>query len=300
VSLSHPLLSRLDTGRPLLVSGDPAASFRARGLPIHGPAALGRLLREHPGAVRDHYHQDIAAGVDVMACLTADTLPRALQQIGMPFRSAALTGDAVELALEAADQAPRPVIVAGMLGNADVPPVSEDRVSEEMATHAARLAAAGCELILARGFTADPHDAAFARLARRAAVVSGVMTQLPTWALAAVDADGYTADGATIDETARRAFDEGAQVALFEIPTASLALQLANGGGLVRGARHVGFALAAGALDPEAWAHEARRLIEAGVRILGGGPGTTHRHIAALSGLLRGHERQSLWPRAVG
>ena len=154
MSLSHPLLSRLDTGRPLLVSGDPAASLRARGIQPHAPAALGRLLREHPGAVRDHYHHDILAGVDVLACLTADTLPRALQQIGMPFRSAALTGDAVELALEAADLAPRPLIVAGVLGNTEVPPVAEDRVSEEMATHAARLAAAGCELILARGFAA--------------------------------------------------------------------------------------------------------------------------------------------------
>jgi len=33
--------------------------------------------------------------------------------------------------------------------------------------------------------------------------------------------------------------------------------------------------------------------------VVGGGPGTTQRHLAALSGLLRGHERQTLWPRAV-
>jgi 5-methyltetrahydrofolate--homocysteine methyltransferase len=182
-----------------------------------------------------------------------------------------------------------------------------------MATHAARLAASGCELILARGFagphaphTPGPHDEAFARLARRAAVVSGVMTQLPTWALVTVDTDGFTADGAPIDETARRAFDEGAQVALFEIPTAEAALgcldpllAVVNDGGPTRPSRHIGFSLASGALDPEAWAHDARRLIEAGVRVLGGGPGTTHRHLAALSGLLRGHDRQSLWPRAV-
>ncbi len=31
---------------------------------------------------------------------------------------------------------------------------------------------------------------------------------------------------------------------------------------------------------------------------MGGGPGTTHRHLAALSGLLRGQDRQSLWPPA--
>jgi 5-methyltetrahydrofolate--homocysteine methyltransferase len=271
--------------------------------------------------VREHYHQDLLAGVDVLACLTADTLPRALQQIGMPFRSAALTGDAVELALDAAESAPRPLLVAGILGNTEVPyPVllPEDRVSEEMATHATRLAAAGCELIIARGFTAPPdpqhdhggHEAGFARLARRAAVVSGAMTQLPTWALVAVDASGRADDGTHVDELARRAFDEGAQVALFEIPSAEAGLACVDGllaicaasthhGGSGSGIRHLGFAPAAGALDPDTWAHEARRLIEAGVRVLGGGPGTTHRHLAALSGLLRGHDRPSLWPRAV-
>ncbi len=153
MSVSHPILSRLDTGRPLLVSGDALASVRARGVELHGPTALGRLLREHPSAVREHYHQEISAGVDVLCCLTADTIPRALQQIGMPFRSAALTGDAVELALDVAELTPRPLIVAGVLGNTAVPPVAEDRVGEELGTHAARLAAAGCELILARGFS---------------------------------------------------------------------------------------------------------------------------------------------------
>ena len=122
MSVSHPILSRLDTGRPLLVSGDPVASLRAHGVQLHGPAALGRLLREHPSTVREHYHNEITAGVDVLCCLTADTIPRALQQIGMPFRAAALTGDAVELALDAVDLTPRPLIVAGVLGNTEVPP----------------------------------------------------------------------------------------------------------------------------------------------------------------------------------
>jgi len=60
------------------------------------------------------------------------SIPRALQQIGMPFRSAALTGDAVELALDAAELTPRPLIVAGVLGNTEVPPVAEDRIGEEL------------------------------------------------------------------------------------------------------------------------------------------------------------------------
>jgi 5-methyltetrahydrofolate--homocysteine methyltransferase len=304
VSASHPILSRLDTGRPLLVSGDPAASLRARGVLLHAPAPLARLLREHPAGVRDHYQHDIAAGVDVLACLTSETIPRALHEIGMMFRAAALTGGAIDIAIDAVEMAPRPLIVAGVLGNADVPSVAEDRLGEELGTHAARLAAAGCELILARGFgyhrpgPPGEAEAALVRMARRAALLSGVMTQLPTWAVVNVNVSGFTVDGEHVEECARRSFDEGAQVVLFEIP-----LPLSEIPWLDRliasGHNRIGFAPAAAGLEPEAWAIEGRRLIDRGVRVIGGGPGTTQRHLAALSANLRLSERQSLWPRAV-
>jgi methionine synthase I (cobalamin-dependent) len=303
---AHPILSRLDTGRPLLVSGDPAASLRDRGVELHGPAALGRLLREHPAMVREHYNEEIIAGVDVLCCLTGDTIPRALQQIGMPFRAAALTGDAVELALEAADLTPRPLIVAGVLGNTEVPSLAEDRIDEELGDHASRLAAAGCELLLARGFGQDEGRQA---PSRRAALASAARTQLPTWAVVAVDCSGFTVDGVPADEVALRAFEQGAQVALFEIPSAVVGLgwvdrlltacSAGHRSTHAPSSHHLGFALAAGTLDPDAWAHEVRRLLEAGVRVVGGGQGTTQRHIAALSGLLRGQDRQSRWPPPV-
>jgi 5-methyltetrahydrofolate--homocysteine methyltransferase len=286
------------------VGGDPVRSLQARGLALPPPAALGRLLRENPAAAREHYHHDIAAGVDVLCCLTADTIPRALQQIGMAFRSAALTGCAVDLALDAAELAPRPLLVAGVLGNGLVAPAAEDRIGEELGTHAARLAAAGCELILARGFglppDAPPHhdDPALVRIARRAAVVSGAMTQLPTWAVIPIDATGFTIDGEAADECARRAADEGAQVVLFEIPTVDVGLAWLDRL-LAAGSGRVGFSPAAGDLVPEAWALDAKRLLDAGVRVIGGGAGTTQRHLAALSALLRSNDRQSFWPRAV-
>ncbi|MFT3769261.1 MAG: methionine synthase [Minicystis sp.] len=271
---------------------------------MHPPAAVGRLLRENPAAAREHYHQEIAAGVDVLGCLTADTIPRALQQIGMAFRAAALTGCAVDLALDAADLAPRPLIVAGVLGNGEVPPAAEDRIGEELGTHAARLAAAGCELILARGFglpkDAPPHhdDPALVRIARRAAVVSGAMTQLPTWAVIPVDFGGFTVDREPADECARHAFAEGAQVVVLEIPMVEVGLGWIDRL-LDAGLGRVGFSVAAGGLEPDDWAREAKRLLDAGVRVIGGGPGTTQRHLSTLSGLLRTNERQSIWPRAV-
>lgn len=304
MSASHPILSRLETGRPLLVGGDPVESLRARGVTLHPPAPIGRLLRENPAAAREHYHQDITAGVDVLCCLTADTIPRALQQIGMAFRSAALTGTAIDLALDVAEIAPRPLIVAGVLGCSDVPPAIEDRIGEELGTHAARLATAGCELILARGFglpaNAPPHhdDPALVRIARRASVISAAATQLPTWAVIPVDLAGFTIDGEGGGDAARHAFEAGAQVVLLEISTADVGLAWFDRLLDLR-AGHVGFLLGAGGLDADAWAREAKRLLDGGVRVLGGGPGTTQRHLAALAGLLRTNERQSMWPRAV-
>ncbi len=305
MTASHSILSRVESGRPLLVSGDPAASLRARGVALHPPAALARLLRENPAAVHDHYQAEIAAGVDVLACLTADTIPRALHEIGMMFRAAALTGTAVDLALDVVESAPRPLAIAGVLGNADVAPIAEDRLGEELGTHAARLAAAGCELILARGFSvvhASPTEAevTLARLSRRAAIVSGATTQLPTWAVTALDARGHTLDGEPAEDCARHAFEEGADLVLFEIPVPPLGTDL-DWIDRVFGVGHarVGFALAAGGLDPDAWAHEAHRLLDRGVRVIGGGPGTSQRHLSSLSTLLRPNERQSRWPRAV-
>lgn len=306
MSVSHPILSRLETGRPLLVSADPAASLRARGVALHGPVPIGRLVRENPDAVREHYHQDITAGVDVLACLTGDTIPRALHEIGMTFRAAALTGCAVDLALDAAELTPRPIIVAGMLGTTEAATIAEDRIGEELGTHAARLAASGCELILARGFGFSnprrvvggaPVDVHLARVARRAAIVSAAMTQLPTWAIVSLDYSGFTVDGEPADECARRAHDEGAQVVVFEVPSFEVGLGWIDR--LLAAGVRIGFAPGAASLDPEPWAAEAKQLLDAGVRVLGGGPGTTYRHMGALSSLLRGNERQSFWPRAV-
>ena len=60
----------------MLVSGDPLASLRAGGVDLHEPNSVGRLSREHPATVREHYFQDLAAGVDVLRCVTAETMPR--------------------------------------------------------------------------------------------------------------------------------------------------------------------------------------------------------------------------------
>jgi hypothetical protein len=51
--------------------------------------------------------------------------------------------------------------------------------------------------------------------------------------------------------------------------------------------------------DADAWATNAKTLLDGGARILGGGPGVTTAHLAALRTLLRGGVKPSMWPRAL-
>lgn len=304
--------SRPPVGRPLIISGDPLASLRYRGAAVSSNTALGRLLRESPRAIAELHEQEIALGIDVVRALTSATTTRALAPIGMAFRAAALTGTAVELATEAAGAATRRVAVAGILGHTAAAPMA-DRIAEDYAVHAARLAAAGCEILVACGF--DPAQAAcvapaVARLARRAAVVSASTTQLATWALVELDGLGRTADGEGFEEVARGALDSGADALLFEVASVDLGLNVLR---RLEGVAHeaqVGVLLGAepaadgsdrlaSAEVCDAWAASAVRLIEAGARMLGGGTGTTLAHLGALAKMLRTTQRAPLLRRAL-
>jgi len=279
---------RLQSGRPLVLDADTAASFRARGVELDTPGALGSLLRERPLEVLDHYRAEVHSQVDVLSALTADTTPRALAEVGMQHRSAQLTGRAVELALEAALEAEKPVAVAGVLGSDMVSPVAADRMHEELAEHAARLSVAGCELLIARGQGSE--------LELMAAVVAAAATELPTWAVLEYRAAEELASASTT--LVQSLSDAGARVVLFEVPRVEL--------GLAALARfRAGFAehgIAPGVLlagsensvrgfhdedsAPERWVERAVDLGSAGARVIGGGAGTTEAHTRALARVL--------------
>ncbi len=299
------LLNRLDAGRPLVLGGDAAAGLAALGHAVADECELGGMVRDHANAVVEHYHHEIGAGVDVLCALTAETMPRALHRLGMAFRAAALTGAAVDLALDAADEAPHPLLVAGVLGSRALPPIAADRMGEEFAMHAARLSAAGCELLLARGFErgvghggdADPQ---LARLSRRVAVISASATGLPTWAVITATQE-KTIDGESFDDAADVARNAGASAVIFELrPPLEAEVLLAR---LLRAVEGlplgVGLAASGPASSFEGWASAAKALIDAGARIVAGGPGTTPHHLAALGALLRQNDRPSFFPRAI-
>lgn len=278
---------RLQTGRPLVVDSDTAASFRARGVELDSPGALGSLLRERPSEVLDHYRAEVQCRVDVVSALTADTTPRALAEVGMQHRAAQLTRRAVELALEATSESEKPVAVAGVLGSDMVSPVAADRLHEELTEHAARIAAAGCELFLARGQGS--------RLGLMAAVVAAARTDLPTWAVLEYATRDELTSGSGASDLVQALADAGASVVLFEVPRVDLGLAYLERfraafelhgvvpGVLLAGSEHSVRGFNDDRSEPERWVERAVDLSLGGARAIGGGAGTTEAHTRSLA-----------------
>ena len=290
---------RLRSGRPLVVDSDTAASFRARGAEVDSPGALGLMLRERPSEVMAHYRAEVQSQVDVLSALTADTTPRALAEVGMEHRSAQLTRRAIELALEAAAEHHKPIAVAGVLGSDMVSPVAADRLHDEFTEHAARLAAAGCELLIARGQGS--------RLGLMAAVVAAARTDLPTWAVLEYSSSDELTSASAADLAAALA-EAGASAVFFEVAHVNWGLTylerfrvaferfgiapgvlLAGSEASVRGFNDE-------TTDPERWVERAVDLSLGGARAIGGGAGTTEAHTRRLAQAL-GALHPSLPPR---
>jgi S-methylmethionine-dependent homocysteine/selenocysteine methylase len=290
VTASENILARIRSGQAVILSADAASSLRSAGVGLDGSAPLGRLVREKPAVVLQHYEREVVAGVEVMCALTAETMPRALALAGMAFRAAALTGSAIEMALDATSHASRPVAVAGLLGGRTGAPLAADRVAEECAMHAARLAAAGCEIILA--CSVGPFAS---KLGRISAIISASTLRLPTWALVEVHGE-RTSDGEDLEECAKSVVASGAQLMLFDVASEREAADALDRTAGSLGEAKAGVILADPAGDADAWAEAAKRLAASGAHVLGGGAGTTAEHLAALSAILHRRRSTSLRP----
>jgi 5-methyltetrahydrofolate--homocysteine methyltransferase len=240
------------------------------------------LLRERPDEVLAHYRAEVRSRVDILSALTADSTPRALAEVGMQHRAAQLTGRAVELALEAAAESEKPIAVAGVLGSDMVSPVAADRLHEEFSEHAARLAAAGCELLLARGQGSQ--------LGLMTAVVSAARTELPTWAVLEYGSHDELTSTANADALALALAQAGADVVLFELPGVQLGLTYLElfraafeAHGIIPGVLLAGSEASVRGFhdedsDPQHWVERAVDLAVGGARVIGGGAGTTEAH----------------------
>ncbi len=258
---------------------------------MDSPGAVGELLRKSPDAVLDHYRAEVRSDVNVVCALTADTTPRALAEVGMQHRSAALTARAVELAQEAREGTTRPVAIAGVLGSEMVAPMFADRLREELEEHAARIQTAGVDFIFARGQGS--------RSELMTAVAAASAAEVPVWAIVECSQGGELAVGGTLPSLLESLPQAGASAILFEVssiddgltilarvkalPEAEdlvIGVLLAGGPDSVRGFPDDGS-------EPEIWAARALELDSAGARIIGGGAGTTEEHTAELVRELR-------------
>lgn len=285
------LTPRLTSGRPIVVDADTCASFRARGVAVDSPGAVGELLRKSPGVVLEHYVAEVQSDVNVLCALTADTTPRALAEVGMQHRSAALTARAVEIAQEARERSPRPIAIAGVLGSEMVAPMFAERLREELEEHADRIKTAGVELIFARGQGS--------RIELMTAVSAAAAAEVPVWAVVECSAGGELAVGGTLPPLLDSLREAGASAVLFEVSSIDDGLAaLARASALAEAeAFAIGVLLASsrdsvrGFPDPESdaerWAARALEFDSADARIIGGGAGTTEAHTAALVTELR-------------
>lgn len=236
----------------------------------------------------EHYLAEVDSKVDVLCALTSDTTPRALAEVGMEHRAAMLTGISVDLALEVAQAAPRPVAVAGVLGSDMVTALSSQRLVAELEEHAERLAVAGCELFLTRCLGS--------RFELMAAVHAAMPHQLPVWAVLEATSDGQLVTGDPLEVLVPELCAAGVSALLFEIPGVDAAVELLEQARervpLTNGCVY-GVLVASGAdsvrgfpdasTQPGEWARGAQRLDAAGARVIGGGAGTTESHTAALA-----------------
>jgi 5-methyltetrahydrofolate--homocysteine methyltransferase len=198
-----------------------------------------------------------------------------------------LTGLAVELALNASSESAKPVAVAGLLGSDMVSPMAADRLHEELVEHAQRLAAAGCELVIARG--QGSH------LGLMAAVVAAASTELPTWAVIECPASGELSGLGPITPLVEGLYEAGASAVIFEVASIDLGIELLDRAreSITAVGLFAGVLLAASAESvrgfpdteslPHSWAERALELDLHGARIIGGGAGTTEDHTAALA-----------------
>lgn len=280
------LRHRLESGRPLVLDSDFGASFRARGVRLDVPGTFGLLLRERPEDVLAHYRAEVKSHVDVLSALTADTTPRALAEVGMQHRAAALTDRAVDLAYEAVHESERPIAVAGVLGSDMVSPMAADRLHEELVEHAARLRVAGVELVVARGQGS--------RVGLMAAVVAAAQNELVTWAVVECHASSEI-DSASVADVLGALREAGASTILFEVPSVTVGLrQLERANDTLAALDLPAGVLLAGSdsavrgfddptSEPERWVERALDLSSAGARVIGGGAGTTEAHTRALA-----------------
>jgi len=149
---TETLRRRLRDGPALLLDGAVGTELECRGVDTRGPLWSAVAIDREPALLRAIHAAYVAAGAEILTANTFRTNPRALHRDGIADRGPELCCAALDLAREAAAEAPHPVWVA-----ASVAPVEDcyepnrvpddDALAAEHGLMAEWLAAGGVDLI---------------------------------------------------------------------------------------------------------------------------------------------------------
>ena len=276
---------------PLLLDTAMGTELERRGARASLPLWSAWALLDDPTLVLAIHRDEVAAGADVLTADTFRTHARTLDKAGRKRKAAELTGRAIELARQAAEEAGRPVLVAGSLApledcyRPDLVP-DDGSLWQEHGQQARRLREAGVDLVLAETHNTVRELVAAVRAAKEVG--------LPVVASAVTDGDGRLLSGESIEEAARALGPLRPEaLAINCVPARKLlhdltALSEAAPGAPLAAYGNLGppsgpeKTLFTEEIAPEDYAELAREWLAVGARIVGGCCGTTPAHTAAL------------------
>ena len=294
------LLTRMLKERPwLLADGATGTNYFAAGLQTGDAPEMWNL--EQPEKVRDLHRAFIAAGSDIILTNSFGGTANRLKLHKAEDRVAEINKAAAATAREAADEAGRPIIVAGSIGPTGdlfepLGPLTMDAGVAAFAAQAEALAKGGADVLWIETMSA--------REEMQAAVAGAGKTGLPIICTLSFDTNGRTMMGITPSDVAELAHAVRPVPAGFGgncgIGPAELLVALAN----MREAARPDDILVAksncgvpewrdGTIvyqgTPELMADYARAAVDLGARIIGGCCGTTPEHIRAMRQALDGY-----------
>lgn len=296
------LEQRLRDREVIILDGATGTELQRRGAAMNGDAWCAVATRSHPDLLRAVHVDYIRAGADVITANTYASNRQMLEQAGLGDAVAELNTLAVEIALEAREQAAadRPVAVAGSMstmmpmvaGSDNSDPtfdLSEAQARANYREIAGLLADSGVDLILMEMM----YDRQRAQLAVEAAVATG----LPVWVGFSCEAtpDGlrmFHRDGALLADTIAPIMAVGGSVAGImhsevEVTGPAIEVLKRHWDGPISAYPESGyFAMPdwqfRDVITPRALAREAVNWIAAGAQIVGGCCGTSPAHIVAM------------------
>jgi 5-methyltetrahydrofolate--homocysteine methyltransferase len=283
------ILSRLRSGRVIVVDGAMGTMLQAAGLPT-GMSPESWLL-ENPDPVRDVHRAYVEAGADmILTCTFGGTRTR-LKRAGLSERVAEVNGRAVEIAREAVTDESYVAGDIGPLGEllAPIGKTTYEQAVEIFAEQAAALAEAGVDVLYIETMSDLNEVRAAVEGARKAgtgipifATLSfdrhgrtnmGVSPEQATEALLALGLDAFGANcGATLEMT------EGAVTKMHQAAPQVPLIVKPNAGKPYTVGRQVVYDA-----TPQDMADYARRFVALGARVVGACCGSAPAHIQAIA-----------------